>query len=97
MAAIGCGFYSYDSLLVQKTFDLFKSLYTELKKDDAVNEQAMKWFLAQAPEKEAAQEETTAEQLISDKPPQPPQQLELINAGGLRLSLYALGRHRDAT
>ena len=96
MAAIGCGFYSYDGVLVSKTFDLFKSLFTQLKADDAVNEQAMKWFLAQAPEKEAV-EETTAEQLVSDKPTQPPQQLELINAGGLRLSLYALGRHRDAT
>ena len=61
MSAIGCGFYSYDGVLVSKTFDLFRSLFTLLKSDDAVNEQAMKWFLAQAPEKEAVQEETTAE------------------------------------
>ena len=46
MAAIGCGFYSYDGLLVTKTFDLFKYLFTLLRTDDAVNEQAMKWFLA---------------------------------------------------
>ena len=54
MAAIGCGFYSYDSELVSKTFALFKSLFTRLRSDAAVHEQSMKWFLAEAPAQEAA-------------------------------------------
>lgn len=54
MAAIGCGFYSNDGELVSKTFALFNSLFTRLRFDSEVHEQAMKWFLAQAPGQEIA-------------------------------------------
>lgn len=61
MAAIGCGFYSNNGALVSNTFALFKSLFTRLSIDQDVHAQALKWFLAQSPAQEAAQEETTAE------------------------------------
>lgn len=60
MAAIGCGFYSYNCDLVLVTLSLFKSLFTRLKKNSQVHEQALKWFLAETPAQDAA-EETTAE------------------------------------
>ena len=76
MAAIGCGFYSYHSDLVLMTITFFKSLFTRIKDSSDMHAQALKWFLAQAPAQEiqAASEETTAEQLISEEKsvPQPP-------------------------
>jgi len=53
--------------------------------------------LAQSGALENGSEETTAEQLLADDKPPNGHQVELINAGGLRLSLYAISKHREAS
>ena len=59
----------------------------------------MTWFLSTAPLQTSAAvpEETTAASLINDDKQEKAQQEELINAGGLKLSLYAVSKHREVT
>jgi len=45
MAALGCGFYSYNSDVVILTYQLFVSLFEELLKEPDLESAAMKWFL----------------------------------------------------
>jgi len=97
MAAIGCGFFSYNSELVFLTFSLFTRLFGQLKARDDVHALALKWFLAQSPLSETSNEEMTAEKLVSDEKATQPSHLELVLSGGLRLSLYAITKHREAT
>ena len=71
MAAIGCGFFSYHIELVYMSFALFTQLFEQFKSEKSfkVHEQALKWFLSSASslqDEQNANEETTAEQLISD-------------------------------
>ena len=94
MAAIGCGFFSYHSELVYMTFALFTQLFERFQTEgeDIILQQALKWFLSSAPPALGQNDELTAQSLISDDKNQ---QQELINAGGLRLSLYAIRKHQE--
>ena len=62
-------------------------------------EQATKWFLSDAPPQTpvSPDETTAASLLVEDKQQNVQNQQELINAGGLKLSVYALRKHQEVT
>ena len=68
----------------------------------------MSWFLSHSGsgpngDSDKLDEEATVEQIVgiagaeTDSKASEKKQSELVNAGGLRLSLYAIGKHREAT
>ena len=108
MAAVGCGFFSYNSDLVFITFTFFTDLYEKFQKgtSEKTVEQAVSWFLSHQSSNEsgAQSEEATVEQIVGingantdDGKNSEKKQQELINAGGLKLALYAISKHREAT